>query len=195
MNFEKYANSKLKFWFRLILLILIISGIQTKWISPMFTIQSNIGVFIWLCFAVLFDNKPDLLNKIRGVFRGAVTLYITVTFLVFAILLQGSGYFSYESLILHYIVPIGFIIDWILTERDVNYRWSFLLIWIIYPIVYLVLTMIEGAKSGFYPYFFLDIGVLGLGMFIMWVLILVAVFVILGMIFIIINHRLYQSPK
>lgn len=193
MNYSNYSQSRQKFWVRLILLILIISAIRISWISPMFTIQSNTGVFIWLLLSLIFDKKSDILNKIRGVFRGAVTLYITVTFLVFAILLQSSGYFSYESLILHYIVPIVFIIDWILTERDVNYRWSFLLIWIIYPIIYLILTMVEGAKSGYYPYFFLDIEVLGLGMFIMWVTILVAVFVILGIILIIINHRLYQS--
>jgi hypothetical protein len=161
----------------------------------MFTIQSNTAVFLWLLLSLILNKNPEQLNRIKGCFRGAVTLYITVTFLVFAILLQGAGYFSYESLVLHYIVPIGFILDWFLTEWENKYEWKYLLVWILYPIIYLVYTMIAGAQSGFYPYFFLDVVKLGWSVFLMWVALLVAIFVLLGMIYIKINHKLVQLLK
>ncbi|MCK4382418.1 MAG: hypothetical protein KAW66_03910, partial [Candidatus Lokiarchaeota archaeon] len=52
-----------------------------------FTMQTNLMVTIWLTLAILWHNKPETLEKISGLLKGAFTLYITITFIFFAILL------------------------------------------------------------------------------------------------------------
>ncbi|GAH49344.1 unnamed protein product [marine sediment metagenome] len=50
-----------------------------------FTMQTNLIVTIWLTLAILWHNKPEPLEKISGPLKGALTLYITITFIFFAV--------------------------------------------------------------------------------------------------------------
>jgi hypothetical protein len=50
-----------------------------------YTMQTNLMVAIWFTLAIIWHNNPKALQKISGKIKGAVTLYITVTFLVFTI--------------------------------------------------------------------------------------------------------------
>ena len=158
-----------------------------------FTMQTNLIVTIWLTLAVLWYNKPETLKKITGPLKGAFTLYITITFIFFAILLapiyQPTGWAAFSNLVLHYITPIAFIVDWILTETKLRYKWSYLPYWIIYPICYLVFSFIHGTFAGDYFYFFLDISELGILGYVLFVSILIAAGLVLGCLYIAINRK------
>ncbi len=95
-----------------------------------FTMQTNLIVTIWLTLAIIWHNKPESLDKIMGPLKGAFTMYITITFVVFAILLspfyQPTGFAAFSNFILHYVTPIAFIVDWVLTENKVRYKWNYL---------------------------------------------------------------------
>jgi hypothetical protein len=153
-------------------------------------------VTIWLTLAIIWHNKPDTLEKIMGPLKGAFTLYISITFLFFAVLLswmyQPTGFAAFTNLILHYITPIAFIIDWVLTENEKRYKWKYLLYWIIYPIGYLVFAFIHGTFTGNYLYYFLDASVFGI-LILVVVSLLVGVGSILGCIYILVNRKRIKS--
>jgi hypothetical protein len=153
-------------WFTIIVgwfINAITSGDPLVWVTGFkyYTMQTNMMVTIWFTLAIFLCNKPESLEKIMGPLKGAFTLYITTTFIFFAILLQAgyqpSGWAAFSNLILHYVTPIAFIVDWVLTENKIRYNWSYLPYWIIYPISYLVFSLIHGIFTGDYIYPFLDI--------------------------------------
>ena len=159
-------------WFTFIAGIVIyglVYGPFYEWFSSFraFTIQSNFMVVIWYTLAILWYNKPESLERITGLIKGAFTAYISITFIFFAILLapfyHPTGWAAFSNIIFHYIAPIAFIFDWILTENKTRYKWKYLLYWIgIYPVCYLIFVFIHGAFTGNYIYYFFDINALGI---------------------------------
>jgi hypothetical protein len=90
--------------------------------------------------------------------RGANVLYLTVTLIVFNLLLSGADVgvpVPWVDTVLHRIFPIVVILDWLLAPPERLYI-SEALIWLVYPVVWLVYTLARGAATGWYPYPFLD---------------------------------------
>ncbi|MFW9895947.1 MAG: Pr6Pr family membrane protein [Candidatus Thorarchaeota archaeon] len=184
-------------WFTLIASAIYYSisyGVFLPWFNQYksFTMQTNLMITIWLTLAIIWHKKPETLNKITGPLKGALTLYITITFLFFAVFLSflytPTGFAAYTNLIFHYILPIAFIIDWVLTENKIKYRWNYLLYWIIYPIGYVVFVFIHGAFTGDYLYYFLDISALGILAFAV-IPFLILLGLIIGFVYIFINRK------
>jgi hypothetical protein len=157
-----------------------------------FTMQTNLIVTLWFTFAIFWYNKPELLEKFLRPVKGAFTLYITITFLFFAILLSPfyhpTGWAAFSNLVLHYITPIAFILDWVLTETKLRYKWKYILYWMIYPLCYLVFVFIYGTFTGNYIYYFLDINALGISGYFIFISILISVGLALGCLYIAINR-------
>jgi hypothetical protein len=132
-----------------------------------FTVQSNLLVALWLSLALWRKKLPGESIVQRPVVRGAVTVYITVTYLIYGLVLASSwmptNWEHLYSNLNHYIVPLAFILDWFLFEDKRNYHWVFMPYWMIYPIAYLVYTQVFGTLTGNYMYFFLDRARLGWG--------------------------------
>jgi hypothetical protein len=158
-----------------------------------FSMQSNFIITIWFTLAILWHNKPESLKKITGPLKGAFTMYITITFIVFAVFLsffyQPTGWAAFSNLVIHYITPIAFIIDWVLTENKMQYKWKYLPYWILYPLGFILFAVIHGTFTGSYIYYFLDINALGFLGFFMFVSILIVLGIVLGSLYIWINRR------
>jgi len=164
-----------------------------------FTMQTNLIVTIWLTLAIVWHNKPEFLEKITGPLKGAFTLYITITFIFFAIILSPfyhppTPFAAFSNLVLHYITPIAFILDWILTETKMRYKWNYLHYWIVYPIGYLVFALIHGKITGDYLYFILDISAFEL-LTVPIVFFLVTSGIALGCLYIAISRKRTQSQN
>jgi hypothetical protein len=184
-------------WFTIIVgafINTISTGLPFVWLISFkyYTMQTNLMVSIWFTLAIIWYNRPDSLEKIMGSLKGAFTLYITTTFVFFAILLQvfyhPTGWAAFSNIILHYVAPIAFIIDWIFTETRIKYKWNYLFYWIIYPISYLVFSMIHGIVSGDYLYPFLDISRLGILRYLISIFFLVGVGIFLACLYIDFNR-------
>ncbi len=135
-----------------------------------FTIQTNLFVAVWSTAALVAPESRFGQWLQRPVVRGAILLYITVTFTVFAALLEGlddsDGLTEFLSIATHYIVPIAFIVDWLLTEKHGSYEWRMIPWFYIYPLAYLAYLMVRGSITDDYIYPFLnlnEIGWVGLG--------------------------------
>ncbi len=161
-----------------------------------FTYQSNALVLIWLILALLWRNNPEKLDKICGPIRGAITVYISVTFIVYGIVLaplsNPTGIGAIQNLIHHYLNPVVFILDFFYTERK-QYRWIYILPWLIYPHLYLIFSFIFGSITGDYIYFFLDYPQLGFIKYLMWYIILFSLIIILSVIYLVYN--IYYGSK
>lgn len=123
-----------------------------------FTVQTNLfAAVILACGAValLADSRR------WAWLRGAAALYLIVTGLVYAFLLAPSPLSPagpWNNIVVHRIVPIVMVLDWLLLapRRPVPYRSA--LGWLGYPALFLCYTLARGHLTGFYPYDFLDPG-------------------------------------
>lgn len=122
-----------------------------------FTNLSNMaGVVVLLTGGVL-----GLLGR-RGVpeeVRGAVVLYMTITGLVYAVLLSGYHLpleIPWIDDVVHKVMPLVYLLDWLLAPpgRRLDYRSA--LRWMAFPLLYLVYGLGRGRVVDWYPYPFLE---------------------------------------
>ncbi len=157
-----------------------------------YTIQSNLLVAGWLTLAIIYHKKDEKPRFLSSPVQGAITLYITVTFLVFAVLLSGNyqptGWFALTNFLLHYAIPIAFIVDWFITGIEAPYERKYALYWLTYPLGYLRYTLIRGFFTAFYPYYFIDLNVLSYLQLFINVCALTGLFLLLGSLYIVVNR-------
>ena len=180
------------------ILINLFSSLDIEGFISYYTHQSNLIVLIWVTIAIIFQEaKPDH-KFFSGIVRGAVTLYIFVTFLVFVTLLESgtsTGIYAYTNFGLHYALPLMMLVDWVLTESHREYKWKYCILWLAYPLFYISYVIIRGLLTGIYPYFFLNLDYLGPEGFAMWLGILAGLFVALGALFVLLNKLLNKAVK
>jgi hypothetical protein len=163
-----------------------------------FTIQSNIMIAGYLTF-VLFcpASVGGRLGAARRstVARGAVTLYIAITGLVYHFVLAagasplhlltgpGNHVQGLSTFLLHYTVPPLAVADFLVVDRSGAYRARHALIWLCYPFAYLAYALIRGAffTVGSYPYPFVNVTVHGYAGVALNVVIYSVLFYLLGM--------------
>lgn len=158
-----------------------------------FTDLSNLlsaAYFLAAAVVILFSKKN--IATFFPLLKGIVTMSLTLTMLVAHFMLGGctsGGIFSLSLLFLHYICPIMVIIDWLLFDEKSLVKWYYPLLWVAAPLVYLGFTMLSGyiarceGKLPQYPYWFLDVDILGVRGVITYVLVLLAAFTALGYVF------------
>lgn len=125
-----------------------------------FTIQSNIIaalIFVGIGVAYLLGRSGNKLT----LFRGAATLYMTVTGIVYALLLSGmeeslSTPIPWVNFVLHYLFPFIAFADWFVDRPTIKVTLQQSLWWLALPIAYLGYTLTRGALTGWYPYPFLN---------------------------------------
>ncbi len=123
-----------------------------------FTIQSNIIGAVAVCTAALAGGAARdsvWLSQLRG----AATLYMGITGMIFSLLLSGADVqtpIPWVNSVLHYVFPLFIVIDWLVDRsvRPLTFRQG--LVFLAYPVAYLAYSMIRGPIVDWYPYPFLD---------------------------------------
>jgi len=132
-----------------------------------FTITTNIMVA--LCGTTLLFVPQSKWGSFfsRQTTKAAITVYIVVVGIIYNSILRfvwdPKGLQRVVDELLHLIIPIMFLLYWLIFVLKDKLKWSSFWSWLVYPLVYVVFVFISGAFSGFYPYPFLD--VTGLGYF------------------------------
>lgn len=169
---------------RVLILAIGVTGLYLSWVSPagplgplvFFTIQSNIAVAAYMAFLVAW---PFLASRVLAdgrvararsslALRGAITLYIVITGLIYAVVLDhlgnpldflSQGSTGVGTFLLHYLIPPLVMLDFVLLERRAGLKWRYAALWLLYPLAYLGYALIRGAffTVGQYPYPFLDV--------------------------------------
>ncbi|GGK41533.1 Pr6Pr family membrane protein [Nocardia camponoti] len=122
-----------------------------------FTIESNVLAIVVLAVGAIAAPTSETWQR----FRGAVTLYMTITMVVYAVLLASVDVMLNDKWIndvLHRILPLVLLADWVLVAMPQRLRPSLTLIgqWLIFPLIYGVYSLIRGPIVDWYPYPFID---------------------------------------
>jgi hypothetical protein len=99
------------------------------------------------------------------------------------------------STITHYIIPVAFILDWVLFEKKGVYRWRYAIDWLLYPLLYFIYAMAYAAVTGQYLYPFFDLNTLGAGGIALQTSFLLAMFLILASFYILVNKYWPVRPE
>jgi len=135
-----------------------------------FTMQSNLLCFIlFLGIVILMITKKLKKNDLYYMLKGTATMAITVTMIVYQLLLSGNGgmgaYIGHEleCNFVHLYVPLLVIFDYIIFGEKGHLKKSYPFIWSSALIAYLLFDIIYVSLGGrfvggtTYPYFFMDI--------------------------------------
>lgn len=183
-----------------------------------FTTQSNIIVALWFLLAIINHKNEDQKISTGQTSKIFVTSYITITALVWITILLPTTIKTTNAVKLtfgigqHVIVPAMMIIYTITSiginkidfKQNLNREFLF---YLIYPLIYIFYVMIRGEmrwadNKGIlsYPYFFLNLheklwGVNGAAMFIVFILLIFALFIGAYFMYLFINNYRYKKMK
>ena len=130
-----------------------------------FTLLTNI--LVALCSTILlliplsrwgkfFSNRKTLT---------AITVYIVIVGFVYNLILRflwkPEGLQQVVDELLHTLIPILFLLYWIASVPKSELKWKDVLVWLLYPLIYVLYILLRGAMSGFYPYPFINVIDLG----------------------------------
>ena len=154
----------------------------------------------YFCIIIMFIELVETIKKDKNEYVTKVPLLkfvgllaILLTFIIFNFMLAGDREaelnFYINSVLFHIILPIMYLIDWILFYEHKKVKWHYPLISISFPVIYAIFIFIRAWILDFnpeapyiYPYFFLNLDELGVIGVIKWIGILSAVFIIIGYI-------------
>ena len=172
----------------------------------------------YFCLIVMFGalvatirslSSRGLCNKWpRLKFMGVVI--ITITFAVYNCILAPTRplYLSLRinSVLMHVVLPIMYILDWILFYEHRQIKSALPVVTLIIPLIYVsfvfirvgimkALGQVATDTNYMYPYFFLNVDKLGIGGLIMWLAILLVAFTLVGYIFYFIDRKIKSNDK
>lgn len=213
-------NGRFKQLYRLFFLFVCEAGIilqyagmagkgDLRMLTAYYTVLSNILCFIYFAVLVIAQRKKE-----NALIRGAVTMCITVTGLVYHFMLggfmgtaAGAGVpvtaLSVSNILVHYVVPILVILDYFLFVPKGQYKSLYPLAWLVLPYAYFAFSMVRAEVStrtftGFgatsrYPYPFLDVDLYGWDKVLLIVLAVTVAFIALGYIVYVLDRLLGKN--
>lgn len=176
-------------------------GISAGAFKPPIFYTSVSGLICFIYFLLAFINGITYLIKQETLpdsiflfprFKGAVTIAILVTMLVYHFLVYEGPVLSVDTdiynLITHYFVPCLVILHWLVFDKKGIYQKLDPIFWTVIPIAYfswanvvaLFNTEIPYWDGDFYPYSFIDLTKHDLSKVIFTVILLIALFIVLG---------------
>lgn len=172
----------------------ILEGVFNTHLFVYYTHLSNILCFVVMLIVLIKNFKHVNNNETTGHneaikrVKGAATIAILITGVVYHFLLgdpSEADFFTLDNIIVHYIVPFMFVLDWILFDKKKSYSVIDPVSWLAVPGVYFVYALIRGAIVGTsnslqYAYFFIDVNIYGYGGVMIWAIALAAAFLIVG---------------
>jgi hypothetical protein len=131
-------------YFTILTNILAALAFTLPWLAP----QSAPGEFF---------SRPN----VRTAIAAYIIIVMTIVYFVLRHLTDLQDWDFAADLLLHYVMPVLFVIDWLFLVPKQTLKLKGTLGWLAFPVIYLAWTFIHGVYSGFYPYPFLNGAELG----------------------------------
>jgi hypothetical protein len=131
--------------------------------------------------------------------RTAITLYMLVVGIIYNTVLRslwqpkGLHYIADESL--HLILPLLCLLGWVLLVPKNKLQWRMAFTWLWFPFFYILLLLVEGAITGWYPYPFADAAVLGYSVALLNGLLILIGSLVFGIIFIALGRLISAAAR
>lgn len=125
-----------------------------------FTVQSNLvlGLVLIASAARMRTRLPEWWDHLFG----ALVFYLVMTGIIYAVLVAppDEPWWSWDMywprLAHHRLAPLFVVLDWLLVTKTVRGKWWRPLVWLGYPVAFLVFSWVRGGIDGWYVYDFLD---------------------------------------
>jgi hypothetical protein len=162
-----------------------------------FTVLTNLWVTVLVSARVARVSARNFLSRPGTLAAGAV--YIVVVGIIYSLVLRTlwapSGIHKAADMILHDLMPVLYLLWWLLFAPKGGLAWSEPLKWLLYPLAYFVFSLLLGHFTGRYLYPFADIPALGLGAVLRNGLLLLVLFGGLGWGAVLISHLGATGPS
>lgn len=125
-----------------------------------FTIESNVlAIVLLLVLGILSFMKKEF--EWLSFLRGAITLYMTMTGIIYVLLLSGNEIalqttVPWVNAILHYVLPVVILADWLIFPPTTYISFKRAVWWLVFPMAYLIYSLVRGAYANWYPYPFIN---------------------------------------
>ncbi|MDR7302966.1 Pr6Pr family membrane protein [Haloactinomyces albus] len=122
-----------------------------------FTILSNSAAGLFLIGLALAPGRNRA--RLAEWLRGAMTVYLATTGIVYAVLLDTGELgltLPWVNAVLHRVIPIVLFVDWLAVCPQCRVDYGKALAWIGVPMLYLVYSLTRGVVVDWYPYPFLQ---------------------------------------
>ena len=167
----------------------------------------------YLCIGIMFvelietiKNKEDSYTTKLPLLKFIGLTAILLTFFIFNFMLAGDREpelnFYINSVLFHIVLPIMYVIDWVLFYEHKKVKWYYPLVSVSFPVIYAIFIFIRAWILDFnpkapyiYPYFFLNLDELGVLGVIKWIGILSVVFITIGYVIFGLDKILKKNKK
>jgi hypothetical protein len=129
-----------------------------------FTIESNLIVGLsCLMLAVRPERGSTAFRVLRLVGLVGITITGIVYHVAIARLVEFDDWALIADQLTHTVVPIMAVVGWLMYGPRGQASWGVIRLVLLYPLAYIVFTLVRGRIVDFYPYHFIDVTSLGYG--------------------------------
>jgi len=156
-----------------------------------FTNLSNICAAVVLLLSALSLLQRREPSATYDLMRGAAVVCMALVGIVFGVLLRDEDLGSllpWVNFVLHYVMTVVMVLDWLAQPPRTKLLFTQTWVWLIFPFLYLVYSLIRGSLVGFYAYPFLNpakvggyggvalycLGIMGVFLVVIWLVMLLA---------------------
>lgn len=169
-----------------------ITGAIIKYLSY-FTILTNILVALSLTIPIVKPASYIAKFFSSGSIKTAIAVYIIIVGIIYNLLLRQlwnpQGLQLVADILLHQLIPAAYVVYWLAFVQKSSLEWKQSLIWLMYPLVYLVYAIIRGAITGHYPYPFIDASQLGFNKMLLNIFVVSLGFISVGLLLVAIDKK------
>ena len=158
-----------------------------------FTILTNLLVAASITVRLFLPNSNwgYFFSKITT--QTAIAVYILIVGLVYSIALRRiwdpQGLQLLADRILHDVIPLLYLLTWLLFTPKTNMNWQKSFIWLLFPLGYLVMALTRGWMTNWFSYYFLNFIELGWGKVLLNIVMIAAFFFVVSLLLIFINAK------
>lgn len=165
-----------------------------------YTVLSNLLVTLFTAYLIYVMRRSGENWQSQRLLRlkGGVTMSIMITCVIYHFMLApiATDFYRLENFLCHYIVPLWFLADTLLFDKQGQYKIWDPVLWTILPLVYMLFALFNGlvlklpvpnSKVSPFPYFFLNVNK-GWDVVIKWCLIIFVAYMVAGFIFYLIKQ-------
>lgn len=169
-----------------------------------FTNISNLLCMVYFLIDVIYlsaAKKRDGSVSWCPALKGVAMMGITVTWLVAHFMLGSftmGASLRVSIRLVHYVVPILTILDWLLFDKKGQIKLTAPLLWTVFPLGYFAAIMglaFFGNGVPFYPYPFMNVEKQGLTRVLITVAVMLAFFIALGYLFVLVDRLLEKAEE
>lgn len=163
------------------------------------TILTNILVTLTYMIPLLSPGSKWGLYFQRPFVQSGVLVYILIVGIIYHFMLahiwDPQGLEKFVDILLHYVMPAFYLLYWLINTEKGGQKIINCIIWLSYPLAYIIYILIRGHFSGMYPYPFIDVSKFGFETVLKNIFFITIGYIVMGLLIIFLDNILYKFSR